>query len=155
MWTARPGGAPCFHSRTFDGTIPAQIPALVEPAEDMLNFDAIAEARIQEALERGDFDQLPGAGRPLALDDDLLVPPEVRMANRVLKNAGMVPAEVAERREIAVLEAQLRQPVDEATRARAVGKLALLRARLGAQRSSVLSRHPGYARRIMDKLAGT
>lgn len=121
----------------------------------MLNFDAIAEARIQEALERGDFERLPGAGRPLALDDDLLVPPEVRMANRVLKNAGMVPAEVAERREIATLEAQLRQPGDEAARARAVGRLALLRARLGAQRSAVLSRHPGYARRIMDKLAGT
>lgn len=57
-----------------------------------LNLEAVAEERIQEAIRRGDFDNLPGTGKPLELDDDLLVPPELRVANRVLKNAGLVPA---------------------------------------------------------------
>jgi len=53
---------------------------------------AVAEERILDAIYRGDFDNLRGAGKPLELDDDLLVPPELRVANRVLKNAGLVPA---------------------------------------------------------------
>ena len=52
---------------------------------------AIAEERIQAAIRRGELDNLPGAGKPLPLDDDLLVPPEARIANRILKNAGLVP----------------------------------------------------------------
>ena len=65
-----------------------------------LNFDSIAEERIAEAIRRGDFDNLPGAGKPLEFDDDLLVPIEIRVANRILKNAGFVPPEVTERTEI-------------------------------------------------------
>jgi len=42
-------------------------------------------------MSRGDFDGLPGAGRPLVLDDDPLVPEDLRLAYRILKNAGFVP----------------------------------------------------------------
>ncbi len=48
----------------------------------------IAEGRIREALERGEFDNLPGAGAPLNLEADAHVPPELRMAHTLLKNAG-------------------------------------------------------------------
>jgi hypothetical protein len=45
---------------------------------------AIAERRIQEAIERGEFDDLPGKGKPLDLgEDDRAVPPELRMAYRL------------------------------------------------------------------------
>jgi hypothetical protein len=37
-------------------------------------FDLLAERKIAEALANGEFDDLPGAGQPLALDDDPLVP---------------------------------------------------------------------------------
>ena len=48
----------------------------------------LAERRIEEAVARGELDNLPGAGRPLDLDDeDPLWPEEVRMAKRILKNA--------------------------------------------------------------------
>jgi len=53
----------------------------------------LAERRIEEAIARGEFDELPGAGRPLELDDDPLVPEDMRVACRILKNAGYVPAE--------------------------------------------------------------
>ncbi len=54
----------------------------------------LAERKIEEALARGELEGLPGAGRPLDLDDDRLVPEELRMAFRVLKNAGLVPPEL-------------------------------------------------------------
>ncbi len=60
----------------------------------MLAFELIAEKRIAEAIERGELDDLPGEGRTLVLDDDRLVPEELRMAYRILKNAGYVPQEV-------------------------------------------------------------
>ncbi len=60
----------------------------------MLAFELIAERKIAEAAERGEFDDLPGRGKPLDLEDDALVPEDLRMAYRILKNAGYVPAEV-------------------------------------------------------------
>ena len=57
-------------------------------------FDLIAERKIAEAASRGELDNLPGAGRPLDLDDDPLVPEDLRLAHRILKNAGYAPAEV-------------------------------------------------------------
>jgi hypothetical protein len=120
----------------------------------LFGFDlaAIAEERIQAAMRRGDFDNLPGAGQPLRLDDDPLVPPEVRIANRILKNAGLVPVELEQRREIASLEAGIPRIRDDAERARAIEKLALLKLRLGARRSLALARNEFYRQKVMAKL---
>ena len=57
-------------------------------------IDLIAERRIEEAIANGELDDLPGAGKPLALDDDALIPEDLRMAYRILKNAGYAPEEV-------------------------------------------------------------
>jgi len=51
----------------------------------------IAERQILQAAQRGEFDDLPGAGRPLQLDDDALIPEELRAGYRLLKNAGYLP----------------------------------------------------------------
>ena len=111
----------------------------------MLVFETIAEQRIAEALERGELDGLPGAGRPLALDDDAHVPEDLRLAYRILKNAGFVPPEIEARREIAELERLLFDgaALDETARARAAKKLALLRTRV----------EPRYAERVLGRLA--
>ena len=82
----------------------------------MLAFDLIAEQRIAEAISRDEFDDLPGQGRPLALDDDPLVPEDLRIAYRILKNAGF--------------ENPLQDSNDRAARAKAVRKLALLNTRI-------------------------
>ncbi|MDR1461842.1 MAG: DUF1992 domain-containing protein, partial [Azoarcus sp.] len=63
-------------------------------------FDILAEQRIVEAGRRGEFERLPGAGRPLIFDDEPLLSPEQRMANKILKNAGITPREVLLRREL-------------------------------------------------------
>lgn len=70
-------------------------------------YETLIEQRIREAAERGEFDNLPGAGKALALDDDLLVPEEVRVAHRILKNAGYVPPEAQQISEINQLIAQV------------------------------------------------
>ncbi|MDR1360669.1 MAG: DUF1992 domain-containing protein [Deltaproteobacteria bacterium] len=48
----------------------------------------IAEGKILEAQAEGLFEHLPGAGKPLALEDLSLLPPEARMAHTILKNSG-------------------------------------------------------------------
>src|SRR4030095_1399597 len=69
-----------------------------------MSFDRIVEAIIQEAMERGEFDNLPGKGKPIDLTEYFETPEEVRMANSVLKNAGMTSRAVDLLREIAELK---------------------------------------------------
>lgn len=115
-------------------------------------IDAIAEQRIREAARRGDFDDLPGAGRPLDLDDDLLVPEDLRMAYRILKNAGFVPPEVQTLNEIGALE-QLIQALDDGEqRTLAVRKLRLLRMQLDSTRAGNLRLEADYYDKLVRRL---
>jgi hypothetical protein len=75
--------------------------------EELAGFAALVERRIAEAMARGEFDHLPGQGKPLVLDDDRLVPEEVRVAYRILKNAGFVPPELEQFAEIGRLLAAI------------------------------------------------
>jgi len=63
-------------------------------------FAKIAEQRIREAMENGEFDNLKGMGRPLDLSDESWIPEDLRMAYKVLKNAGCLPAELELRKEV-------------------------------------------------------
>jgi hypothetical protein len=105
-------------------------------------FDIIAEQRIAEAIANGELDDLPGAGRALDLDDDRMVPPEVRMAYRILRNAGLVPPEIEARKEAATLRARVASAVDEDERRRALARLAVLEMRLEARGTRL--RDTGY-----------
>jgi hypothetical protein len=70
-------------------------------------LDHVAEQRIQAALGRGELESLPGAGRPLEFDDNSLIPAHLRMACRILKNAGMLPPEIETLRELHQLYARI------------------------------------------------
>ena len=69
-----------------------------------MSFDRAVEQIIKEAMERGEFDNLPGKGKPIDLTTYFDTPEEVRMAYSILKNAGMVPREVELLKEIAELK---------------------------------------------------
>ncbi len=69
----------------------------------------IAEQRIREAIEQGKLENLPGAGRPLRIELDHHLPPELRMAYTILKSAGFLPPVLELRR---TAERQL-QALDE------------------------------------------
>jgi len=115
-------------------------------------FDQLAERRIREAQQNGAFDNLRGAGAPLVLDDDALVPEELRTAYRVLKNSGYVPAEVEALRDLRALELALEQAQDSARRNELIGKLNLLLARAGITHKRNLAIERDYFQRIAEKL---
>jgi hypothetical protein len=119
----------------------------------MLALDLIAEEKIRDAMRDGVFDDLPGAGRPLALDDDRLIPEELRMAYRILKNAGCVPPEIEARKEAATLRKLVAAATDDTVRRRTLAKLALIEARLETRRAS-LSCDPDYFDRIVQRFEG-
>ena len=79
----------------------------------MLLIDQIAEQKIFEAILNGELDNLPGQGQPLRLDDDSLVPEELRVAYRILKNSGFLPPAANLRKEIAGVNQFLMEAVSE------------------------------------------
>ena len=117
-------------------------------------IQSIAERRIAEAQERGDFDNLPGTGRPLRLEDDSAVPEELRMAYKVLKNAGCLPPELADRKEITTVVDLLEHCQDERDRVRHMQRLRFLviRAKMRYQRPLHLEEDDPYYDRLLEKL---
>ena len=63
-------------------------------------LDQLAEARIREAAQEGALDDLPGAGRPLELEDLSLVPESLRAGYLLLKRAGCLPPEIEASRRV-------------------------------------------------------
>ncbi|MBL8258577.1 MAG: DUF1992 domain-containing protein [Candidatus Competibacteraceae bacterium] len=115
-------------------------------------LDQIAEARIQEAIERGELRDLPGEGKPLQLDDDSAVSEELRAAYRILKNAGYLPPELQLRKDVRDAEALLQQ-LPESERCRARARLHLLQLRLAASRRPInLLVEDRYRERLLEKL---
>lgn len=52
------------------------------------------EDKIKESMKNGDFDNLPGKGKPLHLKEELQgLSPEIRRAFKILKTAGYIPEE--------------------------------------------------------------
>jgi hypothetical protein len=70
----------------------------------MYLIDKLAEEKITDAIKRGELDNLSGAGKPLRLDDDPLIPEELRAGFRLLKNSGYLPPDLDLRKEIGSVE---------------------------------------------------
>ncbi|MGF6856511.1 DnaJ family domain-containing protein [Paraburkholderia sp. CI3] len=116
-------------------------------------LDALVEQRIAAAAARGEFDDLPGAGAPLALDDDALVPEEVRVANRILKNAGFVPPAVEQLRALRDLQTELNAVSDQPTRCRLQARMLALDMALESLRGGPMVLPREYCRRIAERLS--
>jgi hypothetical protein len=116
----------------------------------------LAEQKIREAMERGEFDHLPGAGKPLSLEDDSMVPQELRAAYRILKNAGCLPPELELRKEIITLKSLLAAIEDEDGRRKKLRELEakLLRLNLARKRPLHFEDFPEYRDSVLRKLTG-
>lgn len=77
-------------------------------------FELIAERRLEEAVAAGLFDDLPGAGRPLELEDLSRVPAELRPCVLLLRSANVLPEELELRQEALRLGDLLRTCTDPA-----------------------------------------
>src|SRR5881396_2891892 len=72
----------------------------------------LAEDRIQRTQEEGVFDNLPGKGKPLKLDDDSFVPEDLRLTYKILKNSNCLPIEIELRKQIFSLRQLLDAAID-------------------------------------------
>jgi hypothetical protein len=98
----------------------------------------LAERAIREAQERGEFDDLNGQGRPLPEANDPFMPETLRMAYKMLKNAGYVPREIQEQREIRSLIECLAHETDESRKMRQIQKVQLFIARAKMEHGGLL-----------------
>jgi len=117
-------------------------------------FAAIAERRILEAMERGDFDDLPGKGKPIDFEDDSFVPEDMRMALKICRNAGCLPPELEMRQEIVRLGDLVRTLADGAEKDQRIKELnlKLLRFNIAAKRPLNLDLFPEYEDRALARL---
>lgn len=132
---------------------PARLPPFAFRQPDtrpMHLLDLLAERHIAEAQERGEFDSLPGAGAPLALEDDRLVPEDLRVAYRMLKNAGFVPPEIEAQCEIRKIEQLIEATKTGDERARLTARIRFL---LDRSRISRRAASPHIESDYMAKLA--
>jgi hypothetical protein len=117
-------------------------------------FDKIADQRIREAMERGEFDDLPGKGKPLDLEDDRHIPPDLRLAHKILKNADCLPPEIELRNEIRTTEALLAGIHDTQEKYKQIQKLNFLIMKLNMSRrvSPLLEESQHYFEKVLDKI---
>ncbi|UCD86465.1 MAG: DUF1992 domain-containing protein [Desulfobacterales bacterium] len=119
----------------------------------MICFQKIAERRILEAIREGAFDDLPGAGQPLELEDDSHVPEDLRIAYKILKNAGYVPKEVALRKEIAQAEDLLAGMQDTKAKYHQLKRLNFLIMKLNTMRKTHtgLEKTQHYEKKLVER----
>ncbi len=74
-------------------------------------------------MEDGEFDNLPGRGKPIDLSEWQRTPETLRMSYSVMKSAGIAPAEVEIKRSITELKDQIRNCTDAEERIRLINQL--------------------------------
>jgi len=116
----------------------------------------IAERRIIEALENGEFDNLEGAGKPLNLDDDMWIPEDLRIAYRILKNANCTPPELEFRKEVINLCSLMNTIDDDKERMKKLRELnfKLLKLNLTRKKPLQFEDFPEYEGKVIDKFIG-
>lgn len=93
----------------------------------------IADRRIKDAMDAGEFDDLDGKGQPLRIEDDPLTPPEVRAAHRLLKNANALPQWLQMEKDIVAEKKSFAPYVERGIRAVGTGKNAPSKERIAAR----------------------
>jgi len=116
----------------------------------------IAEQKIQEALQNGEFEHLPGKGKPLVLEDDSRIPEDLRLVYKILKNANCLPPELELKREITQMKELLDAMPDEQERLKLIKKINLKITKLNMMRrvSPLLEEHEVYYKKIVEKFSG-
>ena len=120
---------------------------------DVLAF--IAEQKIAQALAKGDLNSPRWRNRPLPLDDDHLVPDDLKMAYKILKNAGYLPPELETRKEITRLEELIATTTDEHVRLKQMQKLSVLLSKVDAGRGTKanIAEQDAYYQKIVENIS--
>ena len=121
----------------------------------LTGFEKIVEERIRQSQKNGDFDNLPGAGKPLNLEDLSRIPEDLRLAYKMLKNADCVPPELEIKKEIRSTESLLENLTDEKLKYKTLKKLNYLILKLNTlKKGAVKFEIPQkYEERVVDCLS--
>lgn len=124
-----------------------------QPTGTIPLFQRIAEQRILEAQRAGAFDDLPGKGKPLHLEDLSWVPDDLRIGYHILKNAHVLPPEAELLKDIHTLEDLLKHVEDEGQRQALAKSIQskLIRLDLLKRRSMSAASVRGYNRKLVAK----
>jgi hypothetical protein len=117
-------------------------------------LERLAEERIRDAIQRGEFDNIPGRGKPLNLEDDRHIPDDLRLAYKVLKNAGCLPPELELKKEIRKAEELLSSMEDEGQKYGQLQKLNFLIMKLNEMRKGSVQWEEKqlYCEKIVEKV---
>ena len=120
----------------------------------MESFRLIAEKKISQAIADGSltFDQWKD--KPLPLDDDHLVPDDLKMAYKILKNSGYLPPEIELKKEVHKIEELIASTEDEHVRLKQMKKLNLLLIKLdfNRQRPASIDQQEEYYAKIVERI---
>ena len=118
-----------------------------------VRFSKIVETRIKEAQERGDFDNLPGYGKPINIEDDSHVPEDMRLAHKILKNADCIPPELQLRKDIRQMEDMLDNIPDEKEKYRQIKKInfKIMQLNMMGKGSPLMEETEIYYKKLLDK----
>jgi hypothetical protein len=118
-------------------------------------IERLAEQRIQEAQRKGEFENLPGKGKPLELADYSALPEDLRMAYHLLKNANVLPPEAELLKDIHILEDLLKHVEDEGERKSLAKSLQwkMMRLDMLKRRSLELRSVRSYGRKLIEKFS--
>lgn len=117
-------------------------------------FSKIAERKINEAIERGEFDNLQGKGRPFEPEDETWIPDDLRASYRILKNSGYIPPELEIRKEIINLRSLIESIDNDKERLKTLRELNYKIICLDnlRQRPLNLDLFPAYECKVFDKI---
>ena len=121
----------------------------------MFLLTRIAERKISQAIEDGSLDFARWKNVPLPEDDDPLVPDDLRIAYKMLKNAGYLPPEIEAKKEIQTLEELISRTEDEHVRLKQMKKLNVLLMKMEASRKTPtnLAAQDDYYRKVVERIS--
>ena len=105
----------------------------------LYGFEKIVEERILTAQKRGEFENLPGAGKPLPVEYNRLISEELRLAYKILKNADCLPVEIELKKEIKQTQDLLAGMQETSEKYRILKKLNFLILKLNSVKDTSIS----------------
>jgi TusA-related sulfurtransferase len=120
-------------------------------------FHKIVERRIQEAQAQGEFENLPGEGKPLRLEDDSRIPEDLRLAYKILRNANCLPPELELKKEIRQMEDLLESIPDEKEKYRQIKRInfKIMQLNMMGNRSPLLEETQIYYNQLVKRFVKT
>jgi hypothetical protein len=120
----------------------------------MFSIQDIVEKKIGEALKKGEFDDLPGKGRPMDLQDDSHIPEDLRLAYKILKNGDCLPPEIEEKKQIQQMEDLLEGIKDEKEKYKLIKRInfKIMKLNLTRKASPLFEEKQLYYHKVLKKM---